>query len=333
MPHHELCDVLTSESSIVLRHNGGIDAGLHEIAKKQFWQSLAVQDVDVVFLPISQDDMVECSPLLIRQKLVWQYQPFAVVAVISDPTIDMITKVSQMGFDGIVTEPFDVNQIMNQITIAKINCQKRQRTITRQKKLKSLCKSQNQKRHHLRQQVDMLCNDFVGSNKKLAQTLNELKYLCEFQSELMGENDLYIMLHRAMQWLLNDMTNTCGAVYHFDNEQFEAHISNAWSDSSVDVDSIESFLKFMVVDEVKKTRKPLLVKQGRVKTSDENVTQDLAVMAIPIMNKSKIVGLLLFYRDSQVPFTKEALDQVRPLATPLGRQMTAIQKLQAFINS
>ena len=205
----------------------------------------------------------------------------------------------------------------------------------RYEKVRSLCTKLNRKRRHLRDKVDLLCKDLVRSNKQLARTMGDLRLLCDFQHEVMGENDLTYLLHKAIRILIADLPQTGAAIFLSATRKFEAHVSGAWQRLDADFESIESVLQEAVI-EVARNAKPIFLGDRYPNSptiahaSDEEYPYTM--MGLPITVPGELVAVAVFYRDSQDCFNTQEQARLQSCLLSLGRQIVAVQRLHAFLN-
>jgi hypothetical protein len=180
----------------------------------------------------------------------------------------------------------------------------------------------------LQKKIDLLCKDLVGSNKQLAQSLGALRRLCDFQHEIMGENDLAYLLHRAIQCLIVGLAETNGAIFLCATRKFEAHISGSWQRAEVDLERMESILVEVVIDVSRKKSAVVLAGSER-----DGVDFSYAMMGLPILVGGELVGVAVFYRDGKDGFDLRDQVEAQSCLPSLGRQILAVQRLHVFVAS
>lgn len=197
----------------------------------------------------------------------------------------------------------------------------------RYEKVRHLCKNLNRKRRILRDKVDLLCKDLVTSNKQLAHSLGDLRRLCDFQHEMIGENDLAYLMHKALQLLILDLPETSAAMFLSATRKFEAHLSGSWQRQEVDLESVESILTEAVID-VHRKKTPVVQNPGDVRDHDYS----FVIMGLPVMAEGECVGVVVFYRAPNESFSSQEQVRLQSCLPSLGRQIVAVQRLHAFFS-
>lgn len=194
---------------------------------------------------------------------------------------------------------------------------------SRYERARKLCKGLSRDRRHLRSKVDLLCKDLVGSNKQLVQTLGDLRFLCNFQHELMGENDLACLLHKAIQFLVAELENTSAAIFLSATRKIEAHLLGSWLPENENLKSIESILQDAVIAVCQKT-KPVF-------PDGLNDICPYTIMGLPMMVHGELLGVVVFYRDSRDGFDVPEQTRLQSCMPSLAQQVLAVQRLHSFL--
>ena len=314
---------------------------VQDITQGEFWHKLSNQNADAVLLPLSSTDLQILKNSHIEDSNIfdihrpWQYFESAVIAVLTGDDIHDAVLAAQMDFDGILTEPFDGFNIQSIIKTAIDRKEQKCKLNKRYERLQRVIKAINQNRHILQSKVDLLCNDLVQNNRDIAGKMKEMSQAYDFQRSLTGEFDLKYMLHKALQHISNNHPDTNSAVYICETEKIEVMISDSWFDGEVSPQQIENCLKNSIIPATLAKNDTVII--NNIECESEFPQQcmknldGLSICGIPIRHSIHNEGILVLYRSNAKPFTREELESLAPIVTPMSRSIEALLNLQDML--
>ena len=303
---------------------------------------IAEQDVDVILLPTSSDDLTRwCRRFPGRwfdgggAEFDQGDKPPALVAVLCDDSLHDAVRAAQLDFEGILAQPFSPAALEQCLRAALARRDQRVRLSHRHNKLRRLCRNVNRRRRHLREKVDLLCQDLVKSNQDLNRSVEDLRLAHEFQNSLTGQFDLHYVLHRSLQRMKEPLGESSGAAYLFESGLFEAHLAGAWYHDARDITEMEDAFRQTAVAEIAGGAASVRVNDaGAWPEINSQLRQNLlglSVLALPLQADTRLIGAIIFYRYADTPFTSADQQRLRPYLDPLARTTAAILKLQRHL--
>ncbi len=260
----------------------------------------------------------------------------AMIAVFEEASGQDVIRALNLDFDGFLTSPFAWEIVEDTLLQSLQRNRKKQHMRNRYLRMRTLCRLMNGRRRQLRNKVDLLCNDLVQSNRQMSATLTSLQKAYDFQGDLLGEYDLQYLLFKSLQEMKKSLPETAAAVYLCRSGQFEAHLEDV-SGPGVDMEMLETSLQNAVVKKVLRLKKTMAL-AGYVpvlKTSDElaQAPAPLAILSLPIRYAREMVGVLVFYRSAENPFSRKEESAILPYLSSLGRAIAGLHKLQDYLQN
>ena len=313
---------------------------LSDVGREEFWATLPLEDIDIVVVhpgASGQSNASSMANAVSHAPSVLMGSPFPAAVVVlvpeesNQPGYDMGLE-NVDGFIKPLSEPDELRRCFEQ---SLVRCRRRLARHQRYHKIRRLCRDANQKRRVLRDKVDLLCNDLVGSNKQLAVSLKQLWQVCTFQDELIGQFDLDYLLHKSLAHLKNLLPDAGAALYLCPTDRFEAHIACTWYDHYGEISDLERALKQVAVSRVLSRPVGLLIDDAQkwqgIGIDHRVVLDGLSVLAEPLTADEDVFGVALFYRQAEKPFLDRDANTIRPFLGPLARAAKALRTLDACI--
>jgi hypothetical protein len=294
---------------------------------------------DIVLLPTTSCDLTHwCEQVgertfgpFTRSGDLSQKQP-AVIAVLCDDSVHDAVRAAQLDFDGILAAPFNAELVEQGLAHATALRDRRMRLISRHNKLRGLCRNINVKRRHLRQKVDLLCQDLVKSNGELNHRVEKLRSAYDFQSSLSGQFDLHYMLNKALQQIKNQFAESSAAIYLCETGLFEAHLAGSWYDDPRDIADLEASFSETAVAKIFSGAPSVLVEDAgewpAINAQLRHNMLGLSLLALPVTTQSGMAGVIILYRSAGKPFAPSDRITIAPYLPPLGQSIESLLKLQ-----
>ena len=322
--------------------DGSPRPGVGELTNKAFWSASVLSGVQIVLVAFSSRDLTELKrildkPSVSRDRSVgfWSHLGVAVIAVLENDSIHDAVTAAQLDFDGILAKPFHGRQIATLLRHATERSDRRKHLAVRYDKLRALLRRTNHNRRYLRDKIDLLCRDLVGSNVDLTGTLHNLRNAYDFQMCLCGEFDMRMMLHKALRNIKGHAEESSAAVYLCHSGNFEAHVVSSWYDHPNEIATLEELLTETIIPGVLESRSAILVPNGGawpdISESHRDSLSGLSLLAMPIQIESRLLGAVVLYRNADKPMTSRCVATIATMLSPLGHAIESLQKLEHLL--
>lgn len=204
---------------------------------------------------------------------------------------------------------------------------------TRNKRLRLLVSRLNKERKKQAQQIDILCNDLIAAQKQFIRQLKIISFSADFYESILGLTDLNELLACAGGLIKDHLGDanvaffllTPGSEAEFSNGNFEMHIFEC--DRPIDLENkrIENFFTADLIDSI--------AQSSRLCTIDDMLAlglvanplclEKLSAVGLPLNHSGCALGLVLVYRQSANPFTREDLKSLEQISTGLSRAIAS----------
>ena len=310
---------------------------------KPFWAQLPADAYDIIIFELHQQHIVQLHNNLNPQNHseiwtdpVWSRINAATVTVLPESNLENLERAVQLGFDGIWTEPLNVKTVMDKLHDAFAHARRRRYRHDRLNRLRRLCRKVNLNRRHLRNKVDLLCRDLISSNVQFADTMLDLHRAYDFQTELTGEFDRRYLMYKALQIMKNTLGHCSSALYLSRSNQFEAHIAGMPQNTTEDIAAIEELFSAAVVPAILDSEQILMLNNSQdsdtLAPKQKWLLKNWTILALPVIYRSHLQAVLVFYRHHAQPFTTADRDKLRPMIQPLAQTLASLYKLEQHIH-
>ena len=210
-------------------------------------------------------------------------------------------------------------------------------TEARYQRMRQLCRAVNRKRRVLKDKVNLLCGDLVSSNRQFAGTLRDLKRLCDFQNDLIGQFDLTYLCHKALSVIKRELANVNAAMYLTRDDEFAAHLVDGLCDPGQDNFEIELLLRETIVERVLQAEAEVMVHDeqdwGELSSPQRDMSEGLSCMGFGLGTGGDWTGVVIFYRWADKGFSQEDARRVRMYLEPLGQAVLSLQRLETCLSA
>jgi hypothetical protein len=314
----------------------GLTSLFRQLRSSPFHRFLEREHIDVVLFaidPLDPYSSTESSYASERNRSGCGKSPAAMIGVIDRITELQLSDVSKWYMDGWLAAPFISENIYYEIQMALDRRNKRLREVYRYEKVRNFSRNLNRKRHILRDQVDLLCNDLVQGNKQITGTCNDLMNLCDFQYDLIGEYDIQVLLHRSLQKMRETLGDSNIALWLAESNEIEAHILNSPFAESMNQSQFEHWIGEIILPPVVESGK--VVKMSGTKPSDLFLmpvgTSEWSVMGLPLNSNGTTVGVIVAYRQGDKPYNEQDVSKASGYLDSLGRAVGSGQALSRLV--
>ena len=174
------------------------------------FEVLNQQTMDLVMIDA---DMPEGTGLAMAKRLRRGYATTQTILMSHHPNVQDVIQAIRIGAGDLILKPFDPEEVRQRVdqAVKRLLADRYQRR--RVRRLKRMCKELSQARDEIANQVDVLCNDLVTAYQDLAEQVNVLGQTSEYTSLIRQELDLETLLRRTLEYLLQKVGPTNGAIF------------------------------------------------------------------------------------------------------------------------
>ena len=202
----------------------------------------------------------------------------------------------------------------------------------REKRIRRLVRKANANRRKQAQQIDILCNDFIGSQKEFVNSLSVINFAANFYESIIGISDLNTLLYSAGKFIKEEIADVHLTFFLRDGESFDFHIMESDKPISIDKGSFEDCFTDELVSSVCKSNKVCslddLVSMGLC--GNPKHLNNVSVSTVPLSLLGASLGFILVYRSSENKLACIELENLTAIVPGLYR---AIQSCQSLLHS
>ena len=201
-----------------------------------------------------------------------------------------------------------------------------------QNRISRLVRKVNEERKVQAQQIDILCNDFIGSQKEFLQILANIGFTANFYESIMGIVDLNKLLYLTGKVIKHEINDATICFFLRTADSFEFHMTGSDKPISIEKGNIENCFGAELVDNICKANKVCslddLVSMGL--GSNPGYLNKLSAATVPLSLAGASMGFVLVYRSSDNRLSDRELKTVTAITPGLYR---AIQSCRDFSHS
>ena len=199
----------------------------------------------------------------------------------------------------------------------------------RQNRIRRLVRKVNEERKVQAQQIDILCNDFIGSQKEFLQILGTIGFTANFYESIMGIVDLNKLLYLAGKVIKNETADATICFFLRAGDSFEFHIAGSDKPISIDKGNIENCFGMELVDNICKANKVCSLDDMVSMGLDGNpgYLNKLSAVTVPLSLSGASLGFVLVYRSSDNKLTDRELKTITAIAPGLYRAIQSCRDL------
>jgi hypothetical protein len=199
----------------------------------------------------------------------------------------------------------------------------------RHKRIRRLVRKANEERKVQAQQIDILCNDFIGSQKEFLQILGTIGFTANFYESIMGIVDLNKLLYLAGKIIKNEITDASICFFLRAAGSFEFHITGSDKPISINKGSLKDCFSEELVDNICKANKVCsldeLVSMGL--GGNPGYLNKLSAITVPLSLSGASLGFMLVYRSSDNELSDRELKTITAIAPGLYRAIQSCRDL------
>ncbi len=252
-----------------------------------------------------------------------------VILLVQDATSPVVVEAMRAGITDLLTKPLDPRDTEERLHLAMERARAHRRVHNRVRNLRKLCRSLDQARQEIAQQVDTLCNDLVNAYQELAQQMQQAIQSSEFNAAVRSELDLEQFVRKLLEYVLDKAGPTNAAVFlpsGGDEYALGGYINYDCSQDSPD------FLLQHLGDVL---APQLAEREGVVHLTDNQALVDLVgegwhaledchLAAITCRHEQEALAVIVLFRNHAQAFDEEVLETLSAIADTVGTSLARI---------
>lgn len=276
-------------------------------------KALVVQSFDLLMVDIHLPDGDGMSLIELFKK----HNPTGAAMIITgDATADSAITAIRRGAADFLPKPFNQDTLLERMRRALTMRGQLEKQNARIDRLREAVRRLNTARKTVSKKVDLLCNDLISAYGELSKQLDLVRVQESFRSCLKESRDLEQMLCHAMDWLLRQIGYSNVAI---------------WLATETGDLQLGAYMKYTVAGDEPVTDAllaavvPPTVEEGIIRTTTEEISEELSTPALEALAGQEFVGVnctylgeslatLVFFRDDKSPFTDDDLATLQAIA-------------------
>jgi len=216
----------------------------------------------------------------------------------------------------------------------------------RYRKLRLLIRRLNKERKKQAQKIDLLCNDFILTQREFIERLNTINFTANFYESILGTTDLSSLLYTAGKLIKDEIPDSnvafflpglsCGKEPQkgttFQQDNFELYVFESDKPITLEKRHLENCFTPELVDNICESNKLCTLDDMLAMGIQDNVIglSKMSVVTIPLRRFGSSLGFILIYSLSQSKLTSDELNNISAVTCGLSR---AIQSYQVLLQS
>jgi hypothetical protein len=196
----------------------------------------------------------------------------------------------------------------------------------REKRVRTLVKTLNNKRKAQAAQVDILCNDLIEAQRNFIGQLTTINFAANFYKSIVGIGELDSLLCTADKLLKEETRDGRIAFFLRRDESFDLHSFK--DDHPADEGHLEQCLTDEVVINICKSSKVCSLEdmlEAGLQVPPASLDKIWAV-SIPLKAAANCFGFLLIYGSTEHQLNEHRIEHVQTVTPGLARAITACKK-------
>jgi hypothetical protein len=216
----------------------------------------------------------------------------------------------------------------------------------RHRRLRLLIRRLNKERKKQAQKIDLLCNDFILTQREFIERLNTIHFTANFYESILGATDLSSLLYTAGKLIKDEIPDSYVAFFlpgftcskepqketAFQRDNFEWHVFESDQPITLEKQHLKDSFTPELVENICKSNKLCTLDDMFAMGLQDNPVRlsRISAITVPLCRFGSSLGFVLIYRLSQKKLTHNDLKNISAVTCGLSR---AIQSYQIVLNS
>lgn len=274
------------------------------------------------------------------QKIRRQHPGTKVIVLAHDAAAENILDAVRSGADDFLSKPFDpemvierVNHLLAAARSDRSNFRWRRRTAIHLRRLRN-------RRRHLAEQVELVCQDLVGGYRRTLEKLLEFQSQQDCRAAIDGRYQIKPLLGTVLRYLSDNFNGASGAVFVCPFSSARARLfTTVGGGPPANIEDYDRTLINGIIQQTLQSRVPLLgsysydfgpaVADG---SDSEQASAQLAprsLLAAGLYVRQREIGALVLQRRRQDPFTSRDTQRLAHLISPIASSIDLALRLES----
>ena len=216
----------------------------------------------------------------------------------------------------------------------------------RHSRLRLLIRRLNKERKKQAQKIDLLCNDFILTQREFLERLNIINFTANFYESILGATDLSSLLYTAAKLIKDEIPDSYVAFFlpgfscsrepqkgsTFQQDNFEWYVFESDQPITLEKQHLKDSFTPELVDNICKSNKLCTLDDMFAMGLQDNLVRlsKISAVTVPLCRFGSSIGFILIYCLSQNKLTPSELKNIPAVTCGLSR---AIQSYQVVLNS
>ena len=190
-------------------------------------------------------------------------------------------------------------------------------------------KDLNKQRKKQARQIDILCNDFISSQKDFIRKLNIIHFTADFYETILGDTELSSLLNETVTIIKGQVGIANITFFLRQEDNFELHIFEESKPAGTDVYNLENYFSPELMDSICKANKICSLEDMLSMGLQGSPTGlgKLTAVTLPLGILGSSLGFILLYRSCEQQFQSRDITNLLAIRTGLSRAVSTCQKL------
>ena len=199
----------------------------------------------------------------------------------------------------------------------------------RHKRLRLLLKDLNKQRKKQAQQIDILCNDFLTTQRDFIRKLNVIHFTADFYESILGSIELSDLLNQTVTIIKEEIENANITFFLRQEDNFELHIFETAKPAGIEMYNLENSFSPELMDSI--------CQVNRICTLEDMLSMGLqgnpsgigklSAITVPLGVLGSSLGFILIYRSSDKMLQSSDLANLSAVRSGLSRAIETCHKL------
>jgi hypothetical protein len=216
----------------------------------------------------------------------------------------------------------------------------------RYRRLRLLIRRLNKERKRQAKKIDLLCNDFILTQRDFIERLNTISYTANFYESILGTTDLSSLLYTAGKLIKDEIPDSYVAFFlpgfpcskepqkgtTFQQDSSEWYVFESEQSITLEKQHLKDSFTPELVENICKSNKLCTLDDMFAFGLHDNLVRlsKISAITVPLCRFGSSLGFILIYRLSQNRLTSDDLNNISAVTCGLSR---AIQYYQNVLNS
>ena len=216
----------------------------------------------------------------------------------------------------------------------------------RYRRLRLLLRRLNKERKKQAQKIDLLCNDFILTQREFIERLNTINFTANFYEAILGTTDLSSLLYTAGKLIKDEIPDSNVAFFlpglscskepqkktKFQQDNFEWYVFESDQPITLEKQHLKDSFTPELVDNICKSNKLCTLDDMFAMGLHHNPVRlsKISAITVPLCRFGSSLGFILIYRLSQSRLTPGELNKIFAVTGGLSR---AIQSCRVILHS